>query len=211
MRTLTAFLVTLLVLIGGGVGVDAVLTQRAERAAGQRLSAQLGGDVDVRLGTWPVTLHLLSGHVPQARVTLRDVAAGNVRLTVATAQLREVDLQPAAGLVLGLGEASKPLVLRPDRGRLEADFDERAVGELAQATVDLRDGKVTIASPQGGYDAVAGLEGGAVVLRPVGAAPDSADAVRFDAPALPGDARPSRVQLRRGALRLIADVRRLGE
>lgn len=209
MRTLTAFLVTLLVLIGGGVALDAVLTQRAQRVVAERLGDQLGAEAAVQLGTWPVALRLLGGSVPRARVTLDDVPAGPVALTSVTAQLRAVRVEHGAAVALGL-DGDGGLGLVADAGRLEADLDERAVSRLAGAAVRLSDGEATVVTGQGRHDVAVGLEGGAVVLRPVGAAPDDAPALRFDAPPLPGGARLAGVQLRGDALRLVADVRRLG-
>lgn len=210
MRTLTAFLLTLLLLIGGGVAIDAVLTQRAERLASQVLAEQLGADVDVRFGTWPVTLHLLGGSLPEARVRMAEVPAGDVTFALVVADLRRVSIDGAAALAFGLGDPPARMVLEAREGRLEADLDARAVSELTGATVQLTGGRATIGSGQRATDAVAGLERGAVVLRPVGDVPEGAEAVRFEVPPLPGGARPARVQLREDALRLIADVRRLG-
>lgn len=211
MRTLTAFLVTLLVLIGGGVTVDAVLTDRAERGAGERLAAELGGEAEVGFGTWPVTLWLLAGTVPEVRVTLRNVPAGEVSLRRVSVELRDVRIEGGAALAFGMGEPQN-VVLRADHGRVDAEMEEEAIRQLTGVAVRLRDGQALLDTPSGEVVAVAGIEDGAVVLRPVGEAADDREVepLRFDLPSLPGDPRVTRVELREGAARLSGDVRRLG-
>lgn len=211
MRTLTAFLVTLLVLIGGGVTVNAVLTDRAERGAADRLAAAFGGDATVAFGTWPVTLRLLSGSLPQARVTLRDVPAGEVRLRRVSVELRDVRIEGGASLAFGTAPPQR-VGLRARRGRLDAEIAEEAVRQLTGVTVRLREGQAVIDTEGGEVAVVAGVENGAVVLRPVGEAADERDVapVRFEPPPLPGDPRVTRVELREGAVRLTGEVHRLG-
>lgn len=211
MRTLTAFLVTLLVLIGGGVTVDAVLTDRAERAAGERLATELGGEAEVGFGTWPVTLWLLAGSVPEVRVTLRDVPAGEVSLRRVSVELRNVRIEGGAGLALGTGEP-QDVALHAEHGRVDAEIAEEAIRQLTGVAVRLRAGQALLDTPAGEVAAVAGLEDGGVVLRPVGEAADEEEVqpLRFELPPLPGDPRVTRVELRQGAARLSGDVRRLG-
>lgn len=211
MRMLTAFLVTLLVLIGGGVTLDAVLTDRAERAASERLASAFGGEADVGFGPWPVTLRLLAGSVPEVQATLRDVPAGEVRLRRVSVELRNVRLEGGAGLAFGLGPPER-VTLRAGRGRLDAELDEEAVRQLTGATVRLRAGQAVIETPGGEVAVVAGVEDGAVVLRPVGEAADEREVepVRFELPPLPGEPRVTRVELRQGVVRLSGEVRRLG-
>lgn len=211
MRTLTAFLVTLLVLIGGGVTVDAVLTDRAERGAGERLGAEFGGEAEVGFGTWPVTLWLLAGSVPEVRVTLRDVPAGEVSLRQVSVELRNVRIEGGAALAFGLGEP-QDVALLADHGRVDAELEEEAIRQLTGVTVRLRDGDALVDTPAGEVAAVAGIENGAVVLRPVGEAADEEEVepLRFELPPLPGNPRVTRVELRDGAARLSGEVRRLG-
>lgn len=211
MRTLTAFLVTLLVLIGGGVTVDAVLTDRAERAAGERLATELGGEAEVGLGTWPVTLWLLTGSVPEARATLRDVPAGEVRLRRVSMELRNVRIEGGAALAFGLGEP-QDVVLHADQGRVDVEIEEEAIRQLTGVGVRLRAGQALLDTPAGEVAAVAGLEDGGVVLRPVGEAADEEEVqpLRFELPPLPGDPQVTRVELREGAVRLSGEMRRLG-
>lgn len=208
MRTLVAFLVTLLLLLAGGVTADAVITDRAERAVGEHLAAQLDADVDVRFGPWPVTLWLVVGHVPEASAVLRDVPAGEVRWQRVAVELADVRISPGLTLA-GFGGAPQNVVLRARRGRLDADLDEAAVTRLTGTTVRLRPGEATIETSEGEVAAVAGVEGGVVVLRPVGDAPEGLEPPRFEPPPLPGGARLTRVQLRQGAARLTAEVRQL--
>lgn len=211
MRMLTAFLVTLLVLIGGGVTLDAVLTDRAERGASERLASTFGGEADVGFGPWPVTLRLLAGSVPEVQATLRDVPAGEVRLRRVSVELRNVRLEGGAGLAVGLNPPER-VALRAGRGRLDAEIDEEAVRQLTGATVRLRPGQAVIDTPGGEVAVVAGVEDGAVVLRPVGEAADEREVepVRFELPPLPGEPRVTRVELRQGLVRLSGEVRRLG-
>lgn len=211
MRTLTAFLLTLLVLIGGGVTLDAVLTDRAERGAADRLAAAFGGDAEVSFGTWPVTLRLLGGSLPEAQATLRDVPAGEVRLRRVSVELRDVRIEGGTGLAFGMTTPQR-VGLRARRGRLDAEIDEAAVRQLTGVAVRLREGQAVIDTPGGEIAAVAGVENGVVVLRPVGEAADEreVDPVRFELPPLPGDPRVTRVELREGAARLSGEVRRLG-
>lgn len=209
MRTVVAFLVTLLLLIAGGVTADALVTDRAERTAAEELAAQLGGDADVRFGPWPVTLWLLGGRMPEVSVVLVDVPAGEVRLQRVAVELARVRVD--AGLTLaGLGSGPETVTLRADEGRLDAELDEAAVSQLVGAPVRLGEGQATIETDRGAFDAVAGVEDDEVVLRPVGDVPDGAEPARFDPPPLPGDARLTRVQLHAGVARLTAEVRQLG-
>lgn len=211
MRTLTAFLVTLLVLIGGGVTVDAVLTDRAERGASERLAAELGGEAEVGFGTWPVTLWLLAGTVPEVGATLRDVPAGEVSLRRVSVELRDVRIEGGAALAFGPGEP-QDVVLLADQGRVDAELEEEAIRQLTGVAVRLRDGEALVDTPAGEVTAVAGIEDGAVVLRPVGGAADEEEVepLRFELPPLPGNPRVARVELREGAVRLSGEVRRLG-
>lgn len=211
MRTFTAFVVTLLVLIGGGVAADAVLTDRAERAAADRIGAQLGADAEVRFGGWPVSLRLLVGHVAEAGVVLRDVPAGDVTLRRVEAELRDVRIDAGAALAFGAGAGPAGAVLRAGQGRLDAEIGESAVSELVGAPVRIVEGQATVETPAGPVDAVVGLEDGQVVLRPVGEVPDGATALRFEPPELPGDARVTGAQLGAGVARLQAEIRRLGD
>lgn len=212
MRTLTAFLATLLVLLGGGVTVDAVLTDRAERAAGERLATELGGEAEVSFGTWPVTLWLLAGRVPEVNATLRDVPAGEVRLRRVSVELRNVRIEGGTALALGVGEPGD-VALHADQGRVDAEIEEEVIRQLTGVTVRLRDGQALLDTPAGEVAAVAGLEDGVVVLRPVGEAADDEEVepLRFELPPLPGDPRVTRVELREGAARLSGEVRRLGD
>lgn len=211
MRTLSAFLVTLLILIGGGVTIDAVLTDRAERGAGEWLAAELGGEAEVGFGTWPVTLWLLAGTVPEVGATLRDVPAGEVSLRRISVELRNVRIEGGAALAFGPGEP-QDVVLLADHGRVDAELEEEAIRQLTGVAVRLRDGGALIDTPAGEVAAVAGIENGAVVLRPVGEAADEGEVepLRFELPPLPGDPRVTRVELRDGVARLSGEVRRLG-
>lgn len=209
MRTLTAFLVTLLVLIGGGITVDAVATDRAERAAAELLSQHLDAEADVRFDGWPVSLRLLAGHVAVVHASLHDVPAGDVRLRRVDVELHDVRVDAGTALALGRVDEPEALVLHAAQGRLDADLDAETVGQLIGAEVAITDGQATVNTAAGRVEVVAGIEDGTVVLRPVREVPDDVGPLRFAPPPLPGDARLRRVQLRPGVVRLQGDIRRL--
>lgn len=210
MRTVTAFVATLLVLLGGGVVADVLLAERAEEQASALLGAQLDAPTSVRLRGWPVSLNLLRGAVPAVVVEVADLPVdGGVRAREVRVELAGVRIDGAAALATGLGGQPAATQLEADSGRFAAELDDDALSQLAGMPVHTQQEQARIETPVGLVDAVAALEDDDIVLRPVGDVPDEVGPVRLEPPGLPGDARLTAVQLTPGALRLEGAIRRL--
>ena len=206
MRAGTAFVVTLVLLLGGGVGVDAWLTQQAEAAVAERAAALLDAEeVEARLGGWPSSLRLVAGSVPEVEVRAVQVAVPDADLALAhlevvlfDVRLRYADLEDELAVLRGL------------RGTFAADLGTDAVARVAGADVVLGDGLGQVQAGEGLVDVAASVEEGVVVLRPVGAAPEGASPVPLALPRLPGGAAVERARIVPGALRLEGVVNRVG-
>lgn len=206
MRGITAFVVTVFLLVGVGVVVDALVTARAEEEASLQLSGLLGGDADVDLRGWPVSLRLLAGNVPEVGVVATDVGlSGDVGLdrlevTVADVRVTFADVRaPQAARVSG------------GAGTFTALLDEAAVGALVgfPGAVTLGDGIGQVQAQGVSADVTAAVEGGSIVLRPVGAVPPGVEPVPISLPPLPGQAVVDSARIVPGALRLEGRVLRL--
>jgi hypothetical protein len=205
MRAGTAFVLTLVLLLGAGIGVDAWLTQQAEAEAAEQTAAFLGADgAEVRLGGWPASLRLVAGRVPEVEVRARtvplpdaDLALSDLEVVLRDVRLRFADLEAGLGSLRGAG------------GRFTAHLGEEAVGRLAGAEVALGDGLGQVRVEDTSVDVAASVEEGVVVLRPVGAAPEGASPVALPLPRLPGGAAVDGARIVPGALRLQGVINRL--
>jgi hypothetical protein len=206
MRAGTAFILTLALLIGAGIGADAWLTQQAEAAAAEQTAALLDAEAaEVRLGGWPASLRMVAGRVPAVEVRAAGVRLPDSEVVLSELEviLRQVRLR-FADLDAGLDG------LRGAGGTFGADLGEDAVSQLANAEVSLGDGLGQVEINGAAVDVVASVEEGVVVLRPVGAAPEGATPVALALPPLPGGAVVDGARIVPGALRLHGVVNRLG-
>jgi hypothetical protein len=205
MRGGTAFVITLVLLLGVGVGVDAWVTQQAEETASAQAATLLEADAaDVRLGGWPASLRLLAGTVPEVEVRARGVGVPDhdLRLAELDVVLRDVRLR-FADLDAGFTR------LRGSGGTFTAELDEAAVGRLAGTAVRLGDGLGEVGEDNP-IEVAASVEEGVVVLRPVGAAPEGATPVALALPRLPGSALVESARIVPGGLRLQGRVGQVG-
>jgi hypothetical protein len=204
MRASTAFLVTFLLLCAAGLAADAWVTSTAEEQASHRVGAVLGAPTEVELRGWPVSLRLLQGRVPEVALVARDVeldggarvdrleaVVSNVRITFA--ELRGTDALPIDG----------------GAGTFRADLAEATVSGLAGVPVTLGDGLASLTIEGRAVDAVAGVESGGIVLRPVGGAAGEVAPVPLPLPPLPGEAIIDGVRIQPGVLRVSGQVLRL--
>lgn len=198
MRAGTAFLVTLAVLLAGGVAADALVTRTAEEQAAARVEALLGAPADVTLGGWPVALRLLAGRVPEVRIAAEGVPAGPVALRRMGIELVDV--------VVDLDDLADPGLdrLRASRGTFTAEIDEAAVADLIgmPGAVRLGEGVGQVRHAGGVVDVAVSLEDGAVVLRPIGSAPEGVEPIAMELPPLPGGPAVEQVRFVGGALRV---------
>jgi hypothetical protein len=205
MRAGTAFVLTLVLLLGAGIGVDAWLTQQAEEKASAQAAALLDADAaEVRLGGWPASLRLLVGSVPEVEVRARGVAVPDHELRLGTLDvvLRDVRLD-YADLDTGVDR------LRGSGGTFTAELDEAAVGRLAGTVVTLGDGLGEVGE-DAPIEVAASVEEGVVVLRPIGAAPEGATPVALPLPRLPGSALVEGARIVPGGLRLHGRIGQIG-
>jgi hypothetical protein len=204
MRAGTAFLITFLLLCAGGLAADAWVTSTAEEQASHRVGAVLGAPTEVELRGWPVSLRLLQGRVPEVALVARDVElAGGVRLDrleavvsnvrITFAELRGTDALPVDG----------------GSGTFRADVSEATASQLTGVPVTLGDGLATVTVDGRAVDAVAAVEGGQIVLRPVGGAAGEVPPVPLPLPPLPGEAVIDGVRIQPGVLRVSGQVLRL--
>jgi hypothetical protein len=205
MRGGTAFVLTLALLVGAGIGADAWLTRQAEEQASEQVAALLdAGAAEVRFGGWPASLRLLAGVVPEVEVRARDVQVpdGDLALTELDVELRDVRLR-FRDLDAGVER------LRGAGGTFSATLGEAAVAELAGAEITLGEGLGRIGADDG-VEVAASVEEGVVVLRPVGAAPEGATPVALPLPRLPGSALVEGARIVPGGLELHGAVGQIG-
>jgi hypothetical protein len=205
MRAGTAFVLTLILLLAIGIAIDAWATRSAEEQLAGHAAAMLDAeDAEVRLTGWPVSLRLIAGRVPEVEIRARNVhvASEGPLLVVLEVALREVLLDYTS---LDAGPAS----IRGARGEFVADVSEESVTRLAGVPVTFGDGLGQVAGNADAVEVAASVEGGVVVLRPVGSAPEGASPVALALPRLPGGGVVERAQIVPGALRLRGTVREL--
>lgn len=206
MRAGTAFALTLVLLLGAGVGIDAWLTQQAEARASEQVAALLDAErADVRLGPWPASLRLLSGRVPDVEVAAVQARTpdGAVVLQNLEVHLRGVAVDFAA---LERGVTS----LRGRGGSFVADVSADSVSAVAGASLRFGDGLGQVEANAAAVEVAASVEEGVVVLRPVGAAPEGAAPVALSLPRLPGGAVIEQARIVPGALRIAGVINHLG-
>lgn len=204
MRAGTAFLITFLLLCAGGLAVDAWVTSTAEEQAAHRVGEVLGAPTEVELRGWPVSLRLLQGRVPEVALVARDVElAGGVRLDRLEAVVSNVRITSAE--LRGTGA----LPIDGGAGTFRADVAEATVSDLAGVPVTLGDGLASVTVDGRAVDAVAGVESGQIVLRPVGVAAGEVAPVPLPLPPLPGEAVIDGVRIQPGVLRVSGRVLRL--
>jgi hypothetical protein len=197
-RAGTAFLLTLALLLGAGVAADALVTRQAEREAGALAENVLGAPADVTLTGWPVGLRLVAGRVQEVRVVATQVPLETVTLSRLDVRLADVRLR-LADLERGAVE------LRGARGgSVTVELDEAAVGTLAglPGGVRLGEGIGQVETPGGAVDVAVSVETGAIVLRPIGSAPEAVTPVVVEVPSLPGNPTLDEVRITRGVLRI---------
>jgi hypothetical protein len=201
-----ALVAVVLVLLLAGVAVDAYLTDRAEDQAAQRVSAELGGQVEVDLRGWPVSLRLLQGRVPEVAISAREVPleGSEARLerletVVRDVRVRFADLSGTDALPVDGGA-----------GTFRADISEASVNALAVVPGGVRLGEGVAVVDVGGQpvEVLATVDAGQVVLRPAqpgaGLAP-----IPLPLPPLPGEVVVEGVSVAPGILTLVGRVERL--
>lgn len=205
MRAGTAFLLTLGLLLTVGVAADALVTRHAEGEATALVSRQIDAPADVTLTGWPVGLRLVAGSVPEVRVVAAGVPVGEVTLTRLDARLVDVRLRLA-----DLDGGS--LDLRAARGgSVVVELDEATVGQLAGVPGDVRlgEGVGQVRAGEALVDVAVSVEGGAIVLRPIGSAPEAVTPLVVDLPPLPGNPTVDEVRITRGVLRIAGRLTQL--
>lgn len=115
----------LLVVAGLAVGADVLVTRAAERRVAVEVEQSMGGDAQVDLRGWPVSLGLLRGEVDQALIT-----ATQVPLREAPGVLPSVDVV-LSGVSLDYGRGAG--TVDADSGRFTARVDQAALTSLATA------------------------------------------------------------------------------
>jgi hypothetical protein len=163
-RGIAAFLVVVAVLAGAAFALDAWLTSTAERQAALRISDELGAPAMVRLEGWPVTLRLLSGRVPGAVVRVASLPLeGGATLQRLEARFTDVrigfdDLTATGSGLPVTGE-----------GFFTAEIESGEVGTLVglPGAVRLGEGVLHVRFEGTEVAAIAAVEGGRVVIRPV--------------------------------------------
>lgn len=191
-------MLTLVLLLGAGIGADAWVTQRAEAAASEHVAALLDAEqAQVRLHGWPASLRLVSGRIPELEVQARDARLAERDVEIAVLEMRLTDVR------LDFAALDEGFVrLHGADGTFTADLAEDAVAGLAGVDVRLGDGLGQVVLDEQVVEVVASVEQGVVVLRPVGAAPEEASPMALPLPRLPGGAVVEAAQIVSGALRV---------
>lgn len=125
------------------------------------MATRLCGETDADLAGWPVSLRLLGGHVPHARVAVRDARPPRTDVVLTSLEL------DADGIRLdGMSLASVDAV------RFEATMDADGLSEAVDlpatvSSVELRDGDVLLRTPVGlSVPATVTVADRALVIRP---------------------------------------------
>lgn len=142
-------------------GLDAVITEVAERRLADGVGARLCGDATAELSGWPVSLRLLLGTVPHAEVTVRDARPPGSEV-VFTRLVLSADDVTTAGATLA---PSGPLAF--DAGIDERDLHRSVDLPATVSAVELRDGDLLLRTPVGlAVPATVALVEGALEVRP---------------------------------------------
>lgn len=158
-----AVLVVLLAL----VGLDAAVTEVAERRLARGVGARLCGDATAELSGWPVSLRLLRGTVPHAEVTLRDARPPGTDVVFTRLVLSADDVAVSGGTLTLAGRLG--FVAGVD----EPDLRRSVELPATVSAVEFRDGEILLRTPVGlAVPAAVTLVEGAVEVRPTAAALD---------------------------------------
>lgn len=207
MRGITAFVVTVFLLVGAGALADAVLTERAEEESSAQLTSVLGAPAEVDLRGWPVVLRVLAGSVPEVGVVATDVPLADGSVTLDRLEATVFDVR----VTLDDLTAPEAAEIEGGSGTFEAQLGEEAVGALTgqPGAVRLRDGLGQLDLGGRTVDVAASVEGGAVVLRPVGTVPAGVEPLTVTLPALPGQAVVDSVRIGSGVVLLSGRILQL--
>lgn len=186
MKGLIAFVLTLALCVGGGVWADAMVTERAERGAEAALGQRLGAPAQVALSGWPVSLRLVAGGVPRAEITASDVPLEGTGASIDRIDVVLTDLTVALRDIVAGDPGS---AVQASDGTFSALLTPQSLSELIGVRgVRLGDGVLVIEAAGISADVTAAVEGGQVVLRPVGSVPPGAVPVELSLPPLPAGA-----------------------
>jgi hypothetical protein len=122
-------LVLLVVLVGAALVGDVVLRQQAEQRASQRVGEVLEADTDVRIGGFLPGLRLITGRIPEVRITATDVPLEGAPVSIDRLDLELTNVRVGLDDLRGANDELPDM----DEGRFVARINQDTVEALIRA------------------------------------------------------------------------------